>query len=494
MKKVIRRMARAIAFMGLVTLLLTAAACQPTPEEPVIVGKNDGALEEIMQQTPAATFEPYQAPAHWSETVEEDKLTIEIDTDIALRDASAYPVVKVEPVVFSQEQVNALVNYFAAGKKFYEPPVQTKADFEAQIVEAMRGHDVDGEYVFDESDQEWVDQLKEKMAAAPADSARIYADTTLTYRTDYETREEDTAGGKNYIGVSVENADGNDGSISFANYVPGFSHATRFGFTAKDDQGYLSETTYDQWMKESEQSVEDDSMRGYEGYEALYDQVAMMEEEATAQGQKILGDLGITGMALVDSSRLASGKYPDKGGYELKYMRESGSITGYQLTGGGSMNEEPPQYSPPFTLETVTIRLTEDGILSFYWNGCANVVETVSENVALLPFDKVQQALKDQIKYKKSFGEIEQYGMEDFAVTVTSAELRVSYIGVKDNPGQALLIPVWVFGTEFSWQNNVLQREQRYTDDDYVFNAIDGGVVDYDWVKIHNEMMEEADD
>ena len=107
------------------------------------------------------------------------------------------------------------------------------------------------------------------------------------------------------------------------------------------------------------------------------------------------------------------------------------------------------------------------------------MVETVSDNVTLLPFEDIQQALKDQIFYKKSFSHMdEMFGLSNFEIDVTSAELRMGYIGVKDNDKQALMVPVWVFETIAGNDNAVLNKHQSHPDDTYVLNAIDGGVIE----------------
>jgi hypothetical protein len=68
--------------------------------------------------------------------------------------------------------------------------------------------------------------------------------------------------------------------------------------------------------------------------------------------------------------------------------------------------------------------------------------------------------------------------MKGFTIYVKTAELRVGYIGVKDNPDQAMLVPVWAFETEMGFYNDYLKKEERYHDNTYMLNAIDGGVIE----------------
>lgn len=490
------RMKKAIQAVLLpVIAVALLSACQPTPSAPVIVNKNGGQLEQALQKTdkPAESKtapSPYEAPKHWSETVNDEKLTIKIDTDIKMPSVNVYPVIKVEPAVLTQQQVDNLVNYFAAGKKLYKPHVETKSEYKAEIVEAKRGQEVDGKYVVTEDSKDWVKELEKRMASAPDESPKIYTDTNMTYRFDHDQGKEITTGPKAYLDVMIENGDGKDGRISFSNCTEGYYQSADFYYSSYEDKEYLSETDYNTMKQEREEDIRegiDEGSMGWDGYDVLYGKVTMKEEDALTKAQKVLNDLGIKDMALTEASKTVSKYYPDKGGYELQYERENGGIVGYSDFNGGSIKDV-TQYSPPFTVETVTMTVTEDGVISFGWDGIAKVVETVNDNVALLPFDKIQQALKNQIKYKEST-ETDMYGMKDFTVNVVSAELRMGYIGVKDNVKQALFIPVWVFETQCSHFNSVLNTQQTWKGDAYVFSAIDGGTIDVNW-KLEEEEME----
>ncbi|MDD5017662.1 MAG: DUF6034 family protein [Eubacteriales bacterium] len=446
-----------VAAVMLATCVLTA--CQPTPEEEVIVNKGDGEFEEAINAT-AAPAAAYEAPGHWSETVENGKLTIAIDTDVTLPDVSVYPVVKLEPATFSQQRLDELVAYFAGDNKLYEPEVMTKADYEEKLVEAKKGDLIDGEYVITEQSLAYVEELEKKIANAPEDSPRVYADTTLTYRKD-ENGNADTAAGENFFCVTVENKSGNDASIYAGNYVEGYNTSTSFSYTCGG--GYETASFF---MPEDVEWID---------YETILAGINISEADAAAQAQNIIDDLGIEDMVLDNAEKAILYDETNRGGYAFEYIRESGGIAGYQRTSWSTnAGEAEPAYSPPFFQERVAIVVTENGVEYFSWTGCAQVVETVSGNVPLLAFEKIQQDLKDQIYYKKSF-ELDREGLEELTVTVNSAGLRVGYISVENNVHQALLVPVWVF--EVSETVTYYGETYEVDRDVYIFNAIDGGVI-----------------
>ena len=68
-------------------------ACQPTPEEEVVVNKVDGALESKLSQTSLLSSR-YEAPDTYQTSFSEydNKLTIQVDATVEIPDTFAYPV------------------------------------------------------------------------------------------------------------------------------------------------------------------------------------------------------------------------------------------------------------------------------------------------------------------------------------------------------------------------------------------------------------------
>ncbi len=485
-----RKILTAATTLALCLTLL--AACQPTPDKPAVVQKNDGKLEEKISQS-SAPVQKYEAPKHWKETYTRDKLKVEFDADITMPNVDKYPVVKVEPLTLTQQRVDELVNYFAAGKKLYRyPAVKTKADYAAEIVEAKRGQEVDGKFVVTEDSKAWVKELEQRMSQAPDTYQREYVDTMLDYEREYESAKENTEYGKNYLSVAVDTGSKDDPNISLSNYVQSHGGGTGFGYYIPYQDG-TAESFYIQDLKN-----EPANMGGYDDarkkrYEAIFASIPdSVKEEYLAKAQKAMDDLGVKDVVLVKTDKVAlqgaADTKPQKGGYLFEFMRASGGIAGYMPQGGSRhKDEEPPAYTIPFMQEQVDVTVSDGEIAAFHWYGQVKVTETQSENVALLPFDQIQEKVKNQIYYKDSFLFKSPFtqGMTD---NVTSAELRVGYIGIKDHPGQALLVPIWVFHTQ---QSMTIPTDPRYPEkgsktmpgnrEDYMFNAIDGGVIEIDF-------------
>lgn len=485
------------AAMGIALLMVFVSvltACQPTPEKAVVVQRD--ALEEKIAETTeiAETAVPeitYDAPDHWTDHSEEGAMVINIDADVIMPQVSAYPVIKLEPHVFSQERVDELVHYFAGDKKLYQPNLLTKKDYEDALIQAKRGQLVDGEYVVTEDTKRVVAELEETINNAPEDSPKIYTDTTLTYDTN-EDGTIDMSTSNNYLTVDIEGDNEPDsGCIYFRNFVDGESNLTEFSYLTTT---YMAESFARSFVEEDQrmqkeydpEHLEKDTMKSNEKrYQKLMSaDISITKDEAQAVAQKAIDDLGIMDMQLITGERALLNPYhglpsdgSDKGGYVFEYVRQSGGIAGFiRRSWSGNPDAEPPEYRPPFEQESVTVVVTDDGIESFYWNGCAQVIETASENVELLPFEDVIERLKDRIFIERAY-EAGFDTTQSITINVDTAELRVGYIDVKDELNQALLVPVWMFQTTGALTVKDGRTFSGMMDEIYIFNAIDGGYI-----------------
>ncbi len=73
--------------MLLAGITLCMSACQQTPENPIVISKNDGKLEESIYGTPAPLGK-YSAPEKWEETIQNNTsiLKIIVNADISVPD------------------------------------------------------------------------------------------------------------------------------------------------------------------------------------------------------------------------------------------------------------------------------------------------------------------------------------------------------------------------------------------------------------------------
>ena len=150
----------------------------------------------------------------------------------------------------------------------------------------------------------------------------------------------------------------------------------------------------------------------------------------------------------------------------------SKSVEGITSVPDGVVAEETvDSYVPPFQVETISILITEEGIKYFKWDGISEEVCTVTENTKLLPFEKIQAKLTDQIFYWYSGKGQSANDTTALEYDVVNAKLQYTYTTAYQEPKHAWLVPAWIFTVRESIGGNSLQELS------YVINAYDGSVI-----------------
>ena len=126
-------------------MLISTAACQPTPEKAVVVKKDtERMIEQAAQPSNGAAIDDVGIPeGRYTFSAEglNGRLRINVDAEIEAPAAQAMPIVRVEQGGFSQEIVTKVFDYFYAGETAYdvsEGLVETKAEIEPFIIDAKR--------------------------------------------------------------------------------------------------------------------------------------------------------------------------------------------------------------------------------------------------------------------------------------------------------------------------------------------------------------------
>ena len=121
------------------------AACQPTPEEDVVVNRGDGALEEAIAAT-APPAQPYQVPSVWQETMEVDGVICRFDAEVSMPANSAHEVYRVRRRSFDTDVLQSFLQSLPAAPEAAYETAETVEQVQAQIEAVLRGEpwDLDG--------------------------------------------------------------------------------------------------------------------------------------------------------------------------------------------------------------------------------------------------------------------------------------------------------------------------------------------------------------
>ncbi len=484
-----------VALLMAVSGILTA--CQPTPSAPPVVGKTD--LEQKITQS-ALPPNKYQAPPKVTDTASKAKVNITFDASVEVPDAEKYPVYKAEPAAFTQEQVDKIGTYLLGGRPIFTLPEdyykqQTREELQAQIIREQQSLQrakqmKDGEFnnVFDGESREKVykdyeariKDYQQKYATAPEKRANPSQPGTLKLA-PYIFKGQDMG---EMVNLSANTEDGQFSTFSAQNYLD-------------EKEGYRYNSIHYEYYKDLfaqmalEYKAKEAAKNNTEVSDKVPEDLKLSREDALAQAQKALTEMGITDMQaasidwgnIVVEPKLAGAKPSSKGFcWVVQFERVAGGVPIHPVIPSHQSDSEAPpegwtegEYIRHLDPESLVLSISDQGILNFEWKNIHKIATTVSENAGLIPFDQVMERAKQNIFYKT-------YADKDTTVDIhiTSIKLGLMRVAQKDSPGAMLIIPVWDFMGTMQWTMNGktfdpwLGEERSYL----TLNAIDGSAID----------------
>ncbi len=482
--------ARMSAFV-LALLLFVACfttACQPTPEEPVVVNKNEGVLESAVAATPAPAAR-YEAPEtlNMAPFTVGDKLTVSVDAAVDIPNTDTYPAYEFLPAVYTQQQIDALVNYFYAGQTLYNKGQEwTKSEFEQKIVELkkIKQEILDGttnaagnpKYEMSAEDvQANIAMLEQDMQGAPETVDTSAWDGTFTTREHgdvvfkgFNVAPDLTEGDTRFFSAAIYEKL-NSSSLMLINgnrYYPSSNQSS-------DTQAKGIQTTPGQAIEIAR------NMLATCGFDFM-EPVGAYAGEVVESGEVVRDDLS--------------------GGYAVKCIRRVGDFCITSATNGVTVDmsrsnltseEMKAAYANQWDPEVLTVYVDDTGISAVEWSSYGEIGATLSENVPLLPFDDLAASIKNGIAARYAWDE--NWGEENKReINVSRIELSMARVQVKDHPESWELVPVFeIFGTVTTWhEDENLPPENKMLIQDYLgygsgfssgslltINAVDGSTI-----------------
>ena len=457
-------------YLLLIIFIMAAlsAACQPTPDEPAVVGKNDDLEEKIQQTAPPDSLEQQAGQYEiWQETLKFNAGSVLIDAAVVRPDVSAIPVLDVVPHEFTREEAQRFVDLFMQGQPIYEyQNAFTKEDcteeilkMQAELQEAESGG---GEYKTESSRlsaiaalKNNIDYYKDLYEQAPA------AKTGLTPAT-VEFKEADEPLSEDTREMSVQ-AD-----------------------LGKADPAWLTismpDDNYDNvvWFNNEEQR--NSPYTELDATETLSGQDITLKA-AQAEAESLLRDIGIeaaqlsSSKVLVDVTDIADETgYPSalsdpdrKKFYVLCYTPVYYGIPVTNVPScSGMLSDDTATFNFIWIRENIEIKMDDSGIVRFVWTSPGEVTGVVNSNVQLADFETIKKRFRDQIAYQKEWS----MPGTSFKITINKIVLGYMRVKVKDTDAYRLL-PVWDFIGDWDTGNYVESGVSFMT-----INAIDGSVID----------------
>ncbi len=461
-KKTMRMLSAALA----VTLLSGCGAAQTsTPAETSV--NQAMLLEKSAQPQEGAYTFPEKFTGDW--TGQEGKLTIHADAQVVAELGTALPTATVEPREFNQEDVDNLLKVFLKGEPLYSH-VQTKQELQGHL-----------DYI---NSPDWTSD-----PGKPSDPASLEA-----------RRKELNAWYTAEIAKAPE------------------EKPILHGFSDSDDPKWIGGTaTVDgiKWCVSIRNNLGDFFTNAsiiredykYRDYDIPLPEAS--KEEAVAEGNALMQELGFDNFALVDAQQWSPQLPKDNGVWRLYYAP---SVNGFPVSGARqdttqthdgtvyqdcwywcyAASEESNPDTVAWELENIYLDVGRDGILSFDWTAPSTQPVVQQAQSALLPFEEIA-AIADTMLPEVIQGpdgrvlvEVDQYNGFETRMDVDITKVSLSLMRIRDKGSlQGTIVPVWDFWGTSDWYDaepNAYGYQEKGMNYDFqpmlTLNAVDGTVVD----------------
>lgn len=439
--------------------LLTGCGAQAAPAEPTTISQA-ALLEKSAQPQDSYTF-PEKFTGDWKG--QEGRLTIHADAKVEAPQGVILPTATVEPRDFTQADVDNLVRVMLKGQTLY---AHTKTKQELQ---------------------DWADKIRSPQWTPDPDKGlttpeqieqerqRILAD----YDAMLATAPEEVPVIHGFSDSPKENRISGWAMVDGEKYevfVDNSTDATSSDFAEIVRQAY--------------------NYSGSNGNPEYWGDIP--KDEAIAQGDALIQELGLTHMVLDDAQLADSGTWqlyyvPTVNGLRLPSIQErvENHIEGYTDTlywrYTGWEEENPDTVYWP--MESICLDVGKEGVLSFRWFNPATVPVVKQAQTSLLPFEEIA-AIADAMlpvvvigpHESRSLVEIDQINGDTSYVDVEITKVSLSLMRIRDKGSlHGTIVPVWDFWGSQNWygfEGPYGQKGSRITTQPMLtLNAIDGSVV-----------------
>lgn len=485
-----------------VTMAVFLIGCKATPDNPVVIGKGDGQLEEkIVAQTdaPLPTDIP-ETGERIRETYHHDSLdiTIEVDAIVDTQDSKSMPAVKVSPHKFTQEEVDRVYDYYVGDSHFFRIPDGEPWVFLAE--QRVKDNEVRFEYAkLNDCDSDYLERLQNNVNTSRQEYLVAKDSSEFPAVTHELSKENLVFGGDLTEGI--------------------------YGYFEKEDTAYRLKVVNDENGMSSEISLQ--RFRKDEKEEYIYEEMMGVRQDITYLG---VGE-SLRELAYDDAFKMAydtvsafgaksmvlahqeAKQYPDdtlESYYTFVFTHQ---VDGVPCLYNAIAIANDEGYSDIWDYEKLIVKVDAHGVKYAVWCSPCDITEQLSKSAELISFEEVMNCFSKMVFIKNSYFENELGmgvgvtddggaacggGAVDIQWTVESLNVYIDRIilGLMrvQSGKEYLLIPVWNFYgyhealtadgedvRKLAWEKSNQSSMGPYTISEYnllIINAIDGSVID----------------
>lgn len=412
-------------------------ACQPTPDNEVVVNKGDKKAENAVLNPSTEEIEPLVCPERWTETVKiHEAMSLVINAPVEVGEGNKHPVYTI-----TRKEVDGDLLIQVMQEIFPDTvALRQEAISYDEILEDIQRY----ETILSEDDRYMV-SLREKLAVTPVESTFL------------ELKTENLLGDEDYFHGATQRQDGSLAFYSVSNEGAENSIWYHIGRECAIEK--------ENWVMQVQQE-ERETIREIE--------VSISLEEAEKAAEALLQQMGQSDIQLSNAIRARCKNVGEvmSTGWALEYGRATEGTHGcylrYSQNPLFSTGEE--AYAMPWTPEYFEIYVTENGVESVAWANMYDIVGVANEDVQLLSFEEVQERVRTLFRQGLLWTKGRNTGNSE--VYITKIILTTGIMQIADNLEEALLVPAWaIFYTTDGDMKD-------YSDQSLLLlNALDGSIM-----------------
>ena len=411
----------AIALLCLAAALLPA--CQPTPEEEIVVQQGEAA------DAPAGPVLAELLPL--PERVDRPEQTlggaaVTIAAQVIQPNAQACPVVEVRQTTFSRERLRELTERFCPGAELYHYWQPTQRELLEQRAAQL-------EYGDDSEDSRiMLDWLDETIPTAPLTEERVPFDWSEELPATY---------------AMVCAVRGPEEAVSSFHLGP-----QKFVYFRTRNHSVNPESIY--------------TAQEFERFPAP----SVGKDEAQAAAEEVLAQLDLTDAMLLSKTERMVVMYanvPLRVGYMFTFTPGYGGLASVPPEGYTASETVPPSVVAPWDISWLYVFVDEEGIAQIGWSEPVAFGEVLEEDAALLPFEQMLERAEQQLLYQHAqIPGLETDGTDGVLqrVEVYRISLVRGCIQLRDERDVGQSVPLWRFDYVYRYTDNAPLEMALYLD------------------------------
>ena len=485
----------------ILTFCLLLIACQPTPDEPVVVQKDTERLvDTVLNQQPSdgpkedspatiAPIEPITERFTYDYTSENGLLHIQADADVSVPASGKIPMTHVQVSAFTDEFAKRVFDYVYQGNTVYMRVYSPRT--KAMISEELKKYqEIANEGTWEENGfldaqevDEYIEQLKELYADAPDELEPIkreIADGSMIVENYYGTDEykleieDETA----YLEIRRNEIANRNRTLTGSTLY--YTRGTLDEANGYEESGD-GQRAFQNWYSEYDSYLVDTS-DDMNAYGQTYSPKAAAE-----LGLQFFRDIGVEDVAPRDVSYLyvAHPNGTTKSLYLIEYVRtvEGAPVAFVPLT---QAYGDPRSVEIPWSYESIRAMVDDEGLKSVSWQKPIHVTDVVSDQVQVISFEEAKNIFTSMCGIVYEPQTSTSFNADRY-IDVNVEHVELNLIRIREQNAETkltgLYVPAWLF-----YGKEVVQYDKHDAPDFskpftrilFAINAVDGSVIDLD--------------